>query len=228
MKRLFTLLFLFVMGANFVFALTARQEASLAKLRREIKRIDQQIFIEKIRKKPKRIKTLRALKREKIRKAQQIKQRTKSRPRIIKKPTPAKKAIARRLSPKANLKAKRWIVGGGLSAGTGMVDLGYILFKEGGRQLILESGYGWGNSYTVSKAQVAMQKRWGKGLISGIEGGVANYGVTVQNVWPLKGQIPSGTRYCLGVYQIFKAGDWQIKVGLNNGLGAIASLRILF
>jgi len=197
MKKVFAFLLIGVMAAGGAFASVSNNEVELKKIKQYIQVLDKKIDAAKAAKQVNKVAELNELKREQL-------------------------ARAKALKPDFVIGSER---GRQLSAGLGggglILDFGYSI-PMANFDLLLDVGYGMGNSYSIMKAGAAAVFDRAP-MFYGLEVGAANYSKAVSGVSGISGTIDQGTKVGLGVF-VGKAMTDKIalQVGYNSALGATA------
>lgn len=125
-----------------------------------------------------------------------------------------------RFVPKQRVGRPRGFCAGvGYGGGSGVVKLGYVLPFVRQSEVIVDLGYGIGNSFNITLIEVSGRMPLGRDNFAGLELSSANYSKSVTDVPGLSGTIGAGSRSGFGVFAGRWLGKTQVQVGYNSALG---------
>lgn len=212
MKRIVSTLLLFGLVIGLLqpaFAGLEEKKATLAKVRKYIKILDQRIIKARKARKINKIAELKEIKRKELKRAKRLKQEI---AKLGKGKGKAKGRAKGLMMPKG-----RFQVGLGFGGGAGMLGVGYGMLVAG-LDLLLGAGYGIGNQYSVVTVGLAGVFPFGNNY-AGLELGLASYSETVSDVLGVSGNIEKGSKAGIGIFGGTKLGMVDAQIGYNTALG---------
>ncbi|MGB9613866.1 MAG: hypothetical protein ACPL4K_06840 [Candidatus Margulisiibacteriota bacterium] len=190
------------------------KKEELRKVEAYIKSLDQKINQAQAAKQTKKVKELKILREEQIKRAQALQAE------IIKLQT-GKPSASKLKSEKAG-----FLAGAGYGGGAGILSVGYAL-PLGGVDLNFDAGYGIGNKYSILVADISSVFSFAENY-AGLALGVANYSDKVTDIPGLSGIIDKGAKVGFAVFAGRSLGMINVQAGYSTALGLTVGAKVKF
>jgi len=213
MKKYLAVIFIFVFGLILIqpaFAQLEEKKVELKKIGAYIKFLDTKIVKARKARQINRLARLKELKRLEIARAEKLRKEIAG----------LESVPGGRYLPKQRVGRKRGFCAGvGYGGGSGVVKLGYVIPSMRNSEVIIDLGYGLGNSFNITLFEVSGRMPLGRDNFAGLELSMANYSQSVTDVPGISGTIGAGSRTGFGVFAGRWLGKTQVQVGYNSALG---------